>query len=315
MSVQQGSVVNEQAEFLEELCAAGLLIPSGVAGVYGHGWAFERIREALSERVREMTAGEGAIRWSFPPVAPRYELETTGYLGNFPHLAASLFGFDGSEQDGIALGELAAAHQDWSAFQRQTELIMLPAACYPAYPAIAALGPLRGDGVMLDLGATWVFRKEPSMDPARQQSFRVHELIRMGPPDVVAKWRSRWARQGVELFTELGLECRLENASDPFFGRQGRMMAQSQSDDELKLELLVGIAGREPTACASFNCHLDHFAKPYGLRLENDAAAHTACAGFGQDRIVLALLRTHGLDPDNWPPGVQARLWPEHQSQ
>jgi hypothetical protein len=39
--------------------------------------------------------------------------------------------------------------------------------------------------------------------------------------------------------------------------------------------------------------------------------AHTACVGFGEERIVLALLRTHGFDPERWPVEVRKRLWGE----
>jgi len=39
------------------------------------------------------------------------------------------------------------------------------------------------------------------------------------------------------------------------------------------------------------------------------ATAHTACLGFGHERIVLALLQRHGLDPDGWPASVRAQLW------
>jgi len=71
----------------------------------------------------------------------------------------------------------------------------------------------------------------------------------------------------------------------------------------------VTIAGEEPTAVASFNYHQDHFASIYGLTLADGAGAHTACLGFGQERIVLALLRTHGLDPTSWPAEVRRELW------
>ena len=73
--------------------------------------------------------------------------------------------------------------------------------------------------------------------------------------------------------------------------------------------LLVQIAGPEPTAIASFNHHLDHFGSSYGIELTDGRTAHSACLGFGHERIVLALLRTHGLDPDAWPTDVRSELW------
>jgi len=298
----------DQAEFRGELFAAGLLIESGANGVYGHGEPFERVRDRLTKVVSEIAGAEGASKLSFPPVMPRRDLETNGYVANFPHLTGSIFGFEGSESEARAQGELAAVHEDWSGFQSQTDVMMVPAACYPLYPAIAGRGPLDPGGACFDLGDCWVFRNEPSLDPARRQSFRVHELVRIGEPEAVMEWRSEWCQRGAEMLGELGLDSHVASANDPFFGRQGRLLAANQTADDLKWEILVPITGSEPTACASFNYHLDHFGEVWGLKLSDGTTAHTACLGFGQDRIVLALLRTHGLDPSKWPTSVRDRL-------
>jgi seryl-tRNA synthetase len=190
-----------------------------------------------------------------------------------------------------------------------TELTLMPAACYPVYPAIAARGRLPPGGVFVDAGGAWVFRHEPSHDPARRQIFHQHELVRIGEPDAVLAWRDAWAQRGLALLRSLGLEAELDRASDPFFGRGGRMLASNQRNEGLKLELLTRIAGPEPTALASFNHHRDHFAIIDGLQLAGGATAHTACLGFGHERIVLALLRAHGLQPEAWPGAVRAELW------
>jgi seryl-tRNA synthetase len=298
----------DQEQFLQELLDAGLLIASGTPGVFGHGEAFERIRIAFTALVTAEATAAGAVSLTFPPVIPKRNLETAGYVGNFPHLAGSIFGFDGSEVEARTLRERAAAHQDWSEFETQTDLMLLPAGCYPVYPAIAAGGPLAPEGVLVDIGAAWVFRHEPSLDPARRQAFRMHELVRIGEAEAVVAWRLQWAQRGIELLRGLGLDAQLESASDPFFGRAGRLLAASQSAEDLKWELVVPIAGPEPTACASFNYHLDRFAEAWGLQFADGTTAHTACIGFGQERIVAALLRTHGLDLERWPGEVRARL-------
>jgi seryl-tRNA synthetase len=88
------------------------------------------------------------------------------------------------------------------------------------------------------------------------------------------------------------------------------MMAASQRDQALKFEVLVHIAGPEPTAVASFNYHQDHFAGTYGITTSDGATAHTACLGFGLERITIGLLRTHGFDPTRWPAPVREVLWP-----
>ncbi len=299
----------DQVQLLGELFAAGLLIESGVPGVYGHGDTFERIRDGLDRRLTQEARSRGAIKLRFPPVLPKTQLELTGYLGNMPHLAGSIFSFDGTEAQAAEQAERAAAHGDWSEFQTQTEVTLMPAACYPVYPAIAQRSPLQAGGVFVDAGGSWVFRNEPSLDPARRQIFHQHELVRIGEPDAVLQWRGEWAQRGLELLRAWGLDAKLDQANDPFFGRRGRMLAANQRAADLKLELLVPIAGPEPTACASFNHHMDHFGSTYGIMLADGSTAHTACLGFGHERIVLALLRTHGFDPERWPAEVKAELW------
>jgi len=299
----------DQAEFLRELISAELLIESGVPGVYGHGEPFERVRDRLDRRLEGEARARGAMKLRFPPILPRRDIEVSGYVGNFPHLAGSVFSFAGTEQEARTQAERAAAHEDWSEFQSQTEVSLLPAACYPVYPAIAKRGRLEPGGVFVDAGGSWVFRHEPSHDPARRQMFHQHELVRIGEPETVIDWRAEWSQLGVELLRGFGLDANLDKANDPFFGRRGRMLAANQQAQELKLELLVQIAGPEPTACASFNHHMDAFGTAWGIELADGSTAHTACLGFGHERIVLALLHTHGLDPRDWSPEIRAQLW------
>ena len=298
----------EQVALRDQLFAAGLLIPSGVDGVYGHGETFELIREALAALISREAHDRGATALRFPPLLPVHQLESTGYLSNMPHLAGTVFSFDGGDAEAAVQAERAHAHEDWSEHQRQTQVSLAPAACYPVYPALALRGPLAAGGAFIDAGGAWVYRHEPSTDPARRQMFHQHELVRAGEPDTVLQWRAEWAQLGLDLLGGLGLPARLDNASDPFFGRRGRMLANNQRAQDLKLELLVDIAGPEPTACASFNHHLDHFTSTFGIAMADGGPAHTACLGFGHERIVLALLVRHGLEPVRWPLEVQQRL-------
>lgn len=88
-------------------------------------------------------------------------------------------------------------------------------------------------------------------------------------------------------------------------------MKASQEELELKFEIVVPIWSEErPTAVASFNYHQDKFGSVFEIRTHEGACAHTACLGFGIDRLAIALLHTHGLDPEGWPREVRARLFP-----
>ena len=298
-----------QAVFLAQLLDSGLLIESGVPGVYGRSAAFEDVRMRVDDLVTRTAAVDDAEALRFPPVLPRRQLELNGYLKSFPHLAGTIFSFEGGESEALEQEARASRHDDWSQFQSMTDLVLVPAACYPIYPAIARRGPLPAGGVAVDAGGSYVFRHEPSGDPARLQMFHQREMVRIGDPATVGAWRESWRERAVELLERIGLEPHAEIASDPFFGRSGRMLAVSQRQQALKFEVQVAIAGPEPTAVASFNYHQDHFASTYGLEFADGAPVHSACLGFGLERIALALLRIYGLDPRDWPAEVRRELW------
>jgi seryl-tRNA synthetase len=155
------------------------------------------------------------------------------------------------------------------------------------------------------------FRHEPSLDPARMQAFRMHEFVYLGDPDGAVAHRDLWLERSADLLSGLGLAVDAVIANDPFFGRTGRMLASNQRADTLKYEIVCAInPDAEPTAISSSNYHVDLFGIGFGIESSNGDVAHTACVGFGVERITLALLAAHGLDPDTWPPGVRSRLWP-----
>jgi seryl-tRNA synthetase len=143
------------------------------------------------------------------------------------------------------------------------------------------------------------------------QAFRMHELVYVGDEVGAREHRDRWLELGRDTLAGLGLDVETVVANDPFFGRAGRILANNQREETLKYEIVTPIDSIEhPTAIASSNCHLDHFGQPFGITTADGEVAHSCCFGFGLDRITLALLRTHGLEPRDWPSATRERLWP-----
>jgi seryl-tRNA synthetase len=298
----------KQISFLDELVEARLLARTGVHGVYARGREFDDVRLAFDALVTRAAAAEDPEPLAHPPVFPRAELERNDYLASFPHLAGSVFGFEGDEQDAASQLALAEHHEDWSGFQTMTDLVLLPAACYPLYPQVAARGPLPEGGLTLDTRDSYVFRREPSSDPARMQSFHMREIVKVADKETVLDWREEWRGRAAELLRALGLEIELDVANDPFFGRAGRMLASQQRDQQLKWELMAPVAEGSQTAIASSNYHQDHFGLAYDIRTADDQVAHTGCMAFGEERVTLTLFAAHGLDIRLWPSAVRDQL-------
>jgi len=306
--LQPDTLEQSYRQYLDALLGAGLLIPSGVQGVYGLSGVFEDVIERFERYVTRMGAETHAEVMRFPPLLSRETYLRTDHLETFPNLMGSVHTFTGSERESLELAAQKAEGHDWTAALRPTDVMMVPAACYPLYPTAA--GTLPPEGRTVDLRA-FVFRHEPSIDPARLQIFRQREYVRLGTPQQAVAHRDYWLERGLGMLRSVGLPAEPVVANDPFFGRGGKVMAASQREQTLKYELVVPVASAEkPTAVVSCNCHLDHFGRAFGINTSDGQPAHSACIGFGLERIALALFKTHGFDPADWPAAVRAVLEP-----
>jgi seryl-tRNA synthetase len=294
---------------LDRLIAEEILIETGVDGLYGRSGKFEDVLLRFDALISRFGDDQKADVIRFPPGMNRALFEKSGYLKSFPDLAGTVHSFAGNDRDHASLLETLEGGGDWTAGQKATDIVLAPAACYPLYPTVARKGQLPPQGRIYDLNS-YCFRREPSKDPARMQMFRMREYVRIGTPEQVVEFRQMWMERGKKLIETLQLPYTVDVANDPFFGRAGRMMKASQRDQGLKFELLVPIESVEkPTACLSFNYHQDHFGVTWGIRTAADETAHTACVGFGMERVTLALFKHHGLDTAAWPEGVRKALW------
>lgn len=302
------AATDAQKAYLAELLARGILFETGVDGLFGRSEAFEQVVTAFDHLCTQAGKNDKAEVLRFPPAIARKEFETSEYLKSFPQLAGTIHSFMGNEKDHQALLAHLEKGDDWMGGQKPTQVVMTPAACYPTYPVMAKRGPFPPEGRLLDV-QSYCFRHEPSLDPARMQLFRMREYVRMGSPEQVMAFREQWLERGKHLMERLEVPLVIDVANDPFFGRAGKMLAVNQRDQGLKFELLVPITSTEkPTACLSFNYHQDHFGLLWPLRTHEGKVAHTACVGFGLERVTLALFKHHGFEPSKWPASVRREL-------
>jgi seryl-tRNA synthetase len=287
--------------------AETLFHPSGVDGLHARTGLFERVVDGLQTLITRYREPDVEVL-RFPPVMSRRNLEKSGYLHSFPHLLGTVSCLHGDEAQIRAAVDRPLKDGGWTASLEATDLVLAPAACYPVYPLVAERGAVPTKGSTFDVACD-CFRHEPSLNLDRMQSFRMREYVFIGAPDEVTAFRARWLERAQGIAQQLGLTYRLAGASDPFFGRVGKIMAVSQMEQALKLEMLIPVrSADDPTACMSFNCHRDHFGAAWGLRTTDGAIAHTGCVAFGIDRLALALFVQHGREPAKWPRPVREAL-------
>jgi seryl-tRNA synthetase len=303
---QIATPVSQAYDPLESL-ATTLFRPMGSDGVYARTALYEDVIERLTFFItRQRDSRAEVLR--FPPVMSRHQLEKSGYLKSFPNLLGCVCALHGSEATIRAHADAHDTGGDWTKGLSPADLVLSPAACYPVYPLVASRGRLPHGGAIFDVAAD-CFRHEPSRSLDRLQSFRMREFVRMGTPQEIMSFREQWMERAEGLARELALPCKLDVANDPFFGKVGQMMAVSQRQNALKFELLIPYyEDARPTACMSFNCHLEHFGEVWGIQTQGGAVAHTGCVAFGMDRLAVALFANHGIDLARWPAATRQAL-------
>jgi seryl-tRNA synthetase len=297
------------ASLLDELLKHGLLIATGVDGLYGRNDIYESVSDAIDRLITQLGRNEPVEVMRFPALMSRSYFEDSGYFKNFPHLAGTVHCFCGDESSHRRLIKCSEVGADWTREQKSTDVVLTPAACYPVYPTLAKRGLLDSAGALVDVRSD-CFRREPSREPTRMQMFRMREYVKAGTAEQVITFREMWLDRAERLASSIGVPCAIEIANDPFFGRVGRVQADGQREQGLKFELLIPVnEGEASTACMSFNYHQDHFGKTWSLRLATGEIAHTACVAFGLERLTLSLFRHHGFVPAEWPEAVKRTLW------
>ncbi|MET7737665.1 hypothetical protein ABZT02_41095 [Streptomyces sp. NPDC005402] len=244
---------------------------------------FDGLRRAIADRL-----GRGIQQhYVAPPVIARSIVERVGYPLSFPHL-------------------LGWVHQAVDGERTKlSDVVLTPAACHHLYPLLA-------DRVLKSPTTISVegdcYRGEATFEPGRLRSFRMYEIVYLGVAEEVTNWRDSLLDAARAWLADIGLHSDIVPASDPFFGRGGKLMASAQRTQQLKYELTMDVADGVVQAVGSANCHRDHFGKVFDIRGGDGLVAHSACLAFGLDRLVLALRHRHGTQTEQWPRGIRENL-------
>ncbi|MBE2997213.1 hypothetical protein IDM40_00640 [Nocardiopsis sp. HNM0947] len=225
------------------------------------------VLEKIVAGLERIASRFGPTRLNVPPLIPESVLDHTGYPKLFPHLVG-----------GVATPSDRAEHG----------LMLTSAACHHVYPRIA--DSMVDESVFHTVDG-YCFRNEGEVEPGRLRSFRMYEIVMVGGEEECRSWRDSLLWESQEFLGGFGIDTGSQVASDPFFGRPGRLLTNEQTDKKLKWELLAEVHPGYSQAVASFNHHEVHFGSAFGIRRPNGEYAHSACAAFGLDRLLLAHTR------------------------
>ena len=96
MCTAHTSLEADYVKYQSELVEAGLLLPSGVPGVYGLSGVFEGVIEKFEDYVTRMGQDLSPEVFRFPPILNRQSYQRTNHLETFPDLMGSVHSFTGN---------------------------------------------------------------------------------------------------------------------------------------------------------------------------------------------------------------------------
>lgn len=290
----------------EELKRLGAVHEMG-PGSIATGQLFTEVLDALDARVRRIAVEKfGAIPFRYPTLISTEALTRGGYLRSFPQYvmtAARLHTdldvyrefVDGLDAHTEA-AELIAKHSEHTGF------CLPPTMCFHTYQQLSGRPLDHSPSVYTARGRSFRFETHYSRSLERLWDFTIREIVFVGEAGAIVKMRQDFLDAACDLVTELGLAGHVEAANDPFFADAAvpqRVLAQRVR--KLKYELRMPAEEGRSISVASFNVHGTTFGEPYAITLPNGEIAHTACAGFGLERLAFAFFCQHGTDRRHWP--------------
>jgi seryl-tRNA synthetase len=254
-----------------------------------------RIEDLLAVVARD----EAFPEWRLAPGLALETLSRAKYFESFPQwlTAAGHLSDDPAALEAIARSEDPAVAA--AGALKPAKCALSPALCYHTYVRLA--GATVDTVRMTAHGTCWRHEGDRLRALERGWAFTMRELVQVGSPGGIERFRHEGMGLATALSEALGLEGEIIAAADPFFAPTARGKALLQQVKALKHELVLPLGEGKTIAAASFNNHERFFGESFDIRLKNGEPAASGCVAFGVERWVLAFLVAHGPDGAGWP--------------
>jgi len=295
-----------------ELMARGEMSQEDV-GIYSLGPLMSRLIDYFESKFLLLADSFGARPYRFPTLLPAKLLGRINYFRAFPH---SLSFVTHLREDLDIIDNFArTASCDDHGLNAPLDsfapipALLSPAVCYHLYFSLADKPLPDGKLAATAVGHCYRYESTNLISLERLWNFSLREVIFVGSKDFVVDNREAARERMKSVFEEFGMAYRVESATDPFFVGEFRKQTAFQSAFQLKFEIRARLPFKESTlAVGSYNYHQDFFGRNLNISLPDGSPAHTACVGFGLERMAYAFLAQFGFDKKDWPEAVRNAL-------
>lgn len=223
--------------------------------------AIKRIDNDIYKLIEKMNPTDIHI----PAIINKNVLEKIGYFDSFPHQI---------------IGIKPLIEQN-----KYDNMLLTPSACLHFYPMF---GEQQIDNGIFTTRAR-VYRNEDKETDGQTRliDFTVREIVVVGTADDVMSKLNIIGSLIVEYGNSIGLNIKLEAASDPFYpNRENTIKKKLQLVNKQKMEMIINVNG-EKLSIGSINYHGFHFSKTFQFDRNNTIV--TGCIGVGLERWISSL--------------------------
>lgn len=223
--------------------------------------AIKRIDNDIYKLIEKMNPADIHI----PAIINKNVLEKIGYFDSFPHQI---------------IGIKPLIEQN-----KYDNMLLTPSACLHFYPMF---GEQQIDNGIFTTRAR-VYRNEDKETDGQTRliDFTVREIVVVGTADDVMSKLNIIGSLIVEYGNSIGLNIKLEAASDPFYpSRENTIKKKLQLVNKQKMEMIINVNG-EKLSIGSINYHGFHFSKTFQFDKNNTIV--TGCIGVGLERWISSL--------------------------
>ena len=283
---------------------------------YGEGWfglgpRLTELTNLFDREVRAIADRIPAVPHQFPTLIGADVMDRCHYLRSFPsaltlvsHLREDLGAIQNFAKVAAWDGERLVCDP---ASLSSIQCLLAPSICFHYYAWLQNRSIDRT--CVTAIGKCFRFESKSMAGLERLWDFTMREVIFAGPGEYVLERRQRVVDETIALLDKWGLAYEIKSATDPFFIEDYAAMTAFQLAFELKFEILAPLPYKQTDlAIGSFNYHQDFFGRSFAISGKSGAPIHTSCVGFGLERVALAFLAQHGLNPKLWPAAIANQI-------